>query len=73
MAQTIDIEAIRKLTVAERVALIDRIRETLIDDDALPLPDALLDEMERRAAELDADPSKAIPHEEMMKRLRARQ
>lgn len=71
MAQTIDIEAIRKLTVAERVALIDRIRETLIDDDALPLPDALLDEMERRAAELDADPSKAIPHEEMMKRLRS--
>lgn len=73
MAQTIDMEAIRKLSHAERLALMMQIWETLVDDDDVPISDAVLDEMERRAAELDADPSKAISHDEMMRRLRSLQ
>lgn len=73
MVQTIDMEAIRKLTRAQRMALIAKIWDTLAEEDDadLPISKAVLDEMERRAAEFDADPSIGIPHEEMMKRLRS--
>jgi putative addiction module component (TIGR02574 family) len=71
MVQTIDMEAIRKLSRAQRVALIAKIWDTLAEEDAdIPISDAVLDEMERRVAEYDADPSIGIPHEEMMRRLR---
>lgn len=73
MAQTVDMDAIRKLSHAERIALMMQIWETLVDDDDVPISDAVLDEMERRAAELDVDPSKAISHDEMMRRLRSLQ
>jgi putative addiction module component (TIGR02574 family) len=69
MAQTIDMNEIRKLSVAERYALMARIWDTLAEDDEVRIPDRVLDEMERRAAEFDADPSIGISHEEMMRRL----
>lgn len=73
MVQTIDMEAIRKLTRAQRMALIAKIWDTLAEeaDADLPISKAALAEMERRSAELDADPSLAVSHEEMMKRLRS--
>ncbi|MCA8917961.1 MAG: addiction module protein [Planctomycetes bacterium] len=72
MAQTIDIDAIRKLSTTERLALIARIWDTLAEDDDVPVSQGVLDEMDRRAAELDADPSSGIPYAEMMKRLRSK-
>lgn len=70
MAQAIDMEAIRKLTPAQRIALIEQIWDTLAEEDAeVPVSQAAMAEMERRLAELDADPSKAISYDEMMKRL----
>lgn len=68
MAQTIDMEAIRKLSTTERLALIEQIIETLAED--APVPTEVLDEMDRRLAEYDADPSIGVSHDEMMKRLR---
>lgn len=70
MAQAIDMEAIRKLTPAQRIALIEQIWDTLAEEDAVPVSKAVLDEMERRLAKFDADPSSGIPHDEMMRRLR---
>lgn len=70
MAQAIDMEAIRKLTPAQRIALIEQIWDTLAEENAVPVSKAVLDEMERRLAKFDADPSKGISHDEMMRRLR---
>jgi putative addiction module component (TIGR02574 family) len=72
MPPTIDMDAIRKLSHAERLALIAKIWDTLAEEDAnIPISDAVMDEMERRAAEMDANPSMGISHDEMMKRLRS--
>lgn len=71
MTQVVDMDAVRKLSYAERIALIEQIVATIIEDDVdCSVSEEVFAEMERRAAELDKDPSIAIPHDEMMERLR---
>jgi putative addiction module component (TIGR02574 family) len=69
MAQTIDMKAIRRLSADERYELIDRILDTLWEDGEIRVPPEVKREMERRVAEMKANPSKCISHDEMMRRL----
>lgn len=72
MVQKLDMEAIRKLSMEQRLTLMDRIWESLVDDDAdVPIAPADLAEMRRRADELRKHPEIGISHDEMMKRLRS--
>lgn len=72
MAQTIDIKAVRKLSVKQRLKLVDAIWESFVDEDSdVPLPDATISEIRRRREEMRKHPERAISHEEMMKRLRS--
>lgn len=58
----IDMEAIRKLSVAERLALVEEIWDSISDEPAgAPVTEQQLAEAHRRLAEHDADPSSAIP------------
>jgi putative addiction module component (TIGR02574 family) len=69
----LDIDAIRKLSVAERLGLIDQIWESLSDDpDAVSVSEEHLAAAHGRLAAHDADPSSAIPWEQAEKKLRAR-
>lgn len=71
--RTIDIF---RLTVAERLDLIDRLWAS-IEDDSAPVADGqespeLIAELRRRLAAHERDPSSAIPLEEAFERLRRR-
>ena len=61
-----------KLTAAERIQLAEDLWESVVaepDDDVMPLSKEQLAEMDRRMREHDADPSTAVPWEEVRKRL----
>ena len=64
------LDEIRKLAPEERAQLIEELYETVEED--CPLTDEQIAEIERRAAELEADPSIGIPWEEVRARLRAK-
>jgi putative addiction module component (TIGR02574 family) len=69
----IDMESIRKLTVAERLALVEEIWDSISDDpSSVPASEPQLAEARRRLAEHDSDPSTAIPWEEAEHKLRAK-
>jgi len=69
----LDMEAIRKLTVAERLALVEEIWDSISDDpSSVPTSDRQLAEARRRLAEHDADPSSASPWDEVEKKLRTK-
>jgi putative addiction module component (TIGR02574 family) len=69
----LDMEAIRELTVAERLALVEEIWDSISDDPtSVPTSDRQLAEAHRRLAEHDADPSSAIPWDEAEKKLRTK-
>ena len=71
MTEAMKTEDLRRLTVEQRLDLMDRIWDTLVDDDAeITVPPEVIDEMQRRAQELRDHPERGISHEEMMKRLR---
>jgi len=73
MAQAIDMEAIRKLTPAQRIALIEQIWDTLAEEDAeVPVSEAAMAEMERRAKELRENPESGVSHDEVVKWLRSK-
>ena len=68
----LDMDAIRKLSVPERLALVERIWDSISEDpDGLPISEAQLVEARRRLADHDADPSTAVPWTEAQARLRA--
>ena len=68
----LDMEAIRKLSVSERLALVEEIWESISDDPtSVPVSEAQLAEARRRLAEHDADPTTAVPWDEAEERLRA--
>ena len=64
------LDEIRKLAPEERAQLLEELYETVEDD--FPLTEEQLKEIERRDAELKADPSIGIPWEEVRARLRAK-
>jgi putative addiction module component (TIGR02574 family) len=68
-----DMDAIRKLSVSERLALVEEIWETISSDPAsMPVSEAQLREARRRLAEHDADPTTAVPWKEAEARLRTK-
>lgn len=68
-----DMDAIRKLSVSERLALVEEIWETIsTDPTSMPVSEAQLREARRRLAEHDADPTTAVPWEEAEARLRSK-
>lgn len=73
MAQTIDMDAIRKLTPAQRIALIEQIWDTLAEENAeMPVSETAKAEMERRAKELRDNPESGLDHEEVVQWLRSK-
>ncbi len=68
-----DMDAIRKLSVSERLALVEEIWDSISEEPAsVPVSEAQLAEARRRLAEHDVDPATAIPWDEAEKRLRSR-
>lgn len=73
MPQTIDMDAIRKLSRSERMALITRIWDTLAEEDAeIPLSEAAKAEICRRVQELKDNPAAGKSHEETLQWLKGR-
>jgi len=67
----------RDLSVDERLQLVGDIWDSIAEEanvnpEVLPLSKQLRDELDRRVAEHDADPSRAVPMAEVMERIRAR-
>jgi putative addiction module component (TIGR02574 family) len=68
----LDMDAIRRLSVADRLALVEEIWESISEDPgAMPVSERQLDEARRRLEQHAADPSTAIPWEQAEKKLRA--
>ncbi|HEX4295772.1 MAG TPA: addiction module protein [Rhizomicrobium sp.] len=65
------LDELRKLDPEERAELIEELWESVEEDDFF-LTDEQAAEIERRAAELEADPSIGIPWEEIRADLRKR-
>ena len=69
----LDMDAIRKLSVSERLALVEEIWESIsTDPTSMPVSEAQLAEARRRLAEHDADPTTAVLWEKAEARLRAK-
>jgi putative addiction module component (TIGR02574 family) len=69
----LDMDAIRRLSVAERLALVEEIWESISEDpSAMPISEEQLAEARRRLAAHDADPSSSVPWDLAEKRLRAK-
>jgi len=66
-------EKLFKLSAAERLELVEELWDSIADDDeALVLTDAQREDLERRLAEADADPTGGSPWEEVRERIRHR-
>ena len=66
-------EELFKLSAAERLELIEELWDSIAEDDeALALTDAQREDLERRLAEADADPTGGSPWEEARERIRHR-
>ncbi len=66
MASDIDLD---KLTAEERLALLEKIWDSLTPDD-VPLTSAQRSELDRRLDDLDRDGPVGIPWEEVLRRIR---
>ena len=68
-----DMDMIRKLSVSERLALVEEIWDSISSDPGgVPVSEAQLDEARRRLSDHDTDPATAIPWEEAESRLRSK-
>ena len=68
-----DMDAIRELSVSERLALVEEIWDTISSDPAsVPVSEAQIAEARRRLADHDSDPTSAIPWEDAEARLRTK-
>ena len=66
------LQAAMSLSEVDRVQLVDALISTLEPEDAAPLDDALLAEIERRSSEIDAGTAVLIPWEQMKEHARSR-
>ena len=64
MAQTIDIEAIAKLSIEQRIKLIQQIWDTFDRRDAEPFSDAQWAEIRRRLDNHNKNPSAALTYDQ---------
>jgi len=67
----------RQLSVADRLQLVGDIWDSIAEEanvspDVLPLSDEQKAELDRRIAELDADPSVGVPIDEVIERVEAK-
>ncbi len=70
MSQSPALPNVESLGVSERIELLGRIWDSLIDSGRLPPPPAWhLDEIKRRIARADAQPGTGIPLEQLRKEL----
>ena len=70
-------EEAKKLSIAERINLVEEIWDSIAEEanvspDVLPLSDEQKAELDRRIAELDADPSVGVPIDEVIERVEAK-
>ncbi|MEX2531597.1 MAG: addiction module protein [Gemmatimonadota bacterium] len=67
---SVSMEDLRKLTVAERIQLVEDLWDSIAADaDAFPLTEAQKAELDHQLAEHEADPDSAIPWEKVRERL----
>lgn len=67
---TIALEQIRQMPVSQRIQLVEDIWDTMVAEDAdFPLSSGQLSELDKRRAEMIADPSIGIPWSEAKARL----
>lgn len=67
------LDAVRAWPVDDQVKLVDRIQDELLSqDDDSELPPELMQELDRRIAEVEANPSDGIPWEQVLAEARAR-
>jgi putative addiction module component (TIGR02574 family) len=71
MPATVDINEILRLSVEQRLRLIERIWGTIKQDDQVTVPDATIAEMERRLAWAQKNPDKCMTQEQFKARLQA--
>ncbi len=70
---TIDFAQLRRLSVEERLQLVQDLWDSIAEDTPdLPLTDEQQLEIDRRIADHERDPSKAIPWDEAWEQLKAR-
>jgi putative addiction module component (TIGR02574 family) len=73
VSTAIDRSTLLRLSVEERLKLMDLIWDTLVEQDAdIPFPDDVIHEMERRAAEARANPAGGMSVQEFERRLKER-
>ncbi len=66
-------EQLFKLSAAERLELVEELWDSIADDDeVLALTDEQREDLDRRLAEADADPTGGSPWEEVRERIRHR-
>jgi putative addiction module component (TIGR02574 family) len=66
----ISVAEILELPVAERIRLVELIWDSIVAvPEAVPIPDELRAELDRRLAEFEADPETGSPWEEVRKRI----
>jgi len=61
---------IGELTIPERLALLGRLWDSLLDAPVPPIPQWHLEEVRRRVLAADANPSASIPLDELRKQLK---
>lgn len=65
-----DLNDYRQLPISEKLRLVEQLWDDLAaSGERIPLPDWHREEVERRAAELEADPSIALSREELWRRV----
>ena len=63
---------LKKLPIAERLQLVEDLWDSIVEDQQqLPDPPELIEELQRRHAAYLVDPSSALPMEEAFNRIRA--
>ena len=69
----LDMDAIRRLSVSERLALVEEIWDSIsADPESVPISEAQIAEARRRLADHEADPSTAVSWEDAEERLRSK-
>jgi len=63
-------EQLRHLSIAEKLRVVEELWDEIAESgEPIPLPDWHRTEAQRRAAELDTDPSSALSREELWRRV----
>ncbi len=64
--------SVEELTVEERLILLGRLWDSLLDAGPPPIPPWHLEEVRRRVAAADADPSASIPLDDLRRQLQGK-